>query len=34
MKCPHKEIYPILGYDGKGDPKFLVGGFGIGRLRL
>jgi hypothetical protein len=30
VKNPQKGIYPILGYDENEDPKFQIGGFGLG----
>lgn len=30
VKNPQKGIYPILGYDKREDPKFQIGGFGLG----
>lgn len=30
VNSPHKGMYPVLGYDDGADPKFLVGGFGLG----
>ena len=30
VNSPQKGTYPVLGYDDELDPKFLIGGFGIG----
>lgn len=30
INSPQKGMYPVLGYDDDVDPKFLIGGFGIG----